>query len=151
MPKSGACLPVRSRALPGVAAQTRMWAVNATPFEFHRPLRSIWWSLGVVVHLLGCTTLRIEAGEGQVKVERHWGMLVVNVGTEAPHAAQLTSFGISNTPLGFTAGFASQTWLHMPGDDCRVVLWIDSAAQLDAAKAWIETQPQVCSMPAGMR
>lgn len=127
------------------------WAVIANTFGIPRPTWSIWCSVGVATHLLGCTTLRIETGEGQVKVERHWGMLVVRVGSEAPHAAQLTSLGISNTPLGFTAGFASQTWLHMPGDDCRVVLWIDSAAQLAAAKAWIEAQPQVCSMPASTR
>ncbi|MCB1905869.1 MAG: hypothetical protein KDH15_00740 [Rhodocyclaceae bacterium] len=101
--------------------------------------------------LVGCTTLRIEAGGEQVKVERHWGTLVVRVSGDGAHAAQLRSFGISDTPVGLTAGFASQSWLHFPVDDCRVVLWIENAAELAAAREWVEGHPQVCSMPMGSR
>jgi hypothetical protein len=78
----------------------------------------------VGIGLIGCTTVRIESGPGSVKIERHFGTLYVSVADAGQaRVAQVRSLGLTNTPLGFSAGYTNQMIVQMPPNDCHLVLF----------------------------
>jgi hypothetical protein len=99
----------------------------------------------LVTSLLGCTTVRIESSPDHVKIERHFGALYVSV-VDAGQArvAQVRSLGITNTPLGFSAGYTNQTIVQTPPDNCHLVLWVGNDSQLDEVKHLVAATPKVC-------
>lgn len=99
--------------------------------------------------LSGCMSLHLQAGDEQVKVIRHVGMLHVELA--APDRAvvgQLSGLGVSVTPLGLVIGHARQRFAAI-GPQCRAVLWIDDASTLDeATRRQVEQVAGVCLMEA---
>jgi hypothetical protein len=95
--------------------------------------------------LLGCTTVRIESSPDQVRIERHFGTLYVSV-VDAGQArlAQVRSLGLTNTPLGFSAGYTNQMILQMAPEDCHLVLWVDSEAHLAQARRLVADAQKGC-------
>lgn len=102
-------------------------------------------AIAIAALLSGCTTLRIEANPGEVVVSRQFGVLYLSISDAGrAHAASLTSLGIANTPMGFSVGYSSQQWLHMPDDSCRLVLWVDDPALLRQVRQIANEIPQAC-------
>lgn len=96
--------------------------------------------------LSACMTVVIEARDGQVRVERGFGVLRVELpAAETAITGAVSGTGIAFTPLGWHIGYARQRWAAM-GPQCRAVVWLDGT-QLDAAsRRWLGTLPQVCPL-----
>jgi hypothetical protein len=81
--------------------------------------------------LLGaCTTVRIEAGPDDVRIERHFGLLGVRLAS--PHrslVAEMSGFGVLSAPGSLSLGYASLRFASL-GPDCRVVLWLAPGERL---------------------
>lgn len=99
--------------------------------------------------LSGCMSLHLQAGDEQVTVVRHVGVLHVEL-AEPRRAVvgQLSGLGLSVTPLGLVIGHARQRFAAI-GPQCRAVLWIDDASTLDdALRRQVEQVAGVCLMEA---
>lgn len=108
--------------------------------------RGLPWALSLA--LAACTTVQIGASPDAVTIERHFGVLRVTVADpQQAYVASVFGLGLQDTPAGFTAGYARHTWVRGETDDCRVVLWIDSAADLKAAEALLKQFPSLCIVP----
>ena len=95
--------------------------------------------------IAGCTTINIQSADGQVSVQRHFGVLYVDIaGKDSGNTAQLVSFGASTTPLGFALGYSRQSWVQLPRGDCRLVLWVEDPDQLAAATRLANLTPTLC-------
>lgn len=103
-------------------------------------------ALGAV--LCGCTTVHVSAGPDAIRVERHFGVLQIRV-VDPSHAyvAEVSGLGLVDTPVGFTAGYARHAWVRGHADDCRVVLWIESAADLKGVDNLLKQHPDLCAVP----
>lgn len=95
-----------------------------------------------------CTTVQIGTSPEAISIERHFGILQVRV-VDPGHAyvAEVSGVGLHDTPAGFTAGYARHTWVRGRADDCRVVLWIESAAALTAVESLLKQYPDLCAVP----
>jgi hypothetical protein len=93
----------------------------------------------------GCTTIELRAGDESVRVERKFGLLSVDIapGSE-PVVARVRSLGVSDMPFGVSAGWSAHD-IALPGD-CRVVLWVEDEAQLEALDRLLEGVEDVCAM-----
>lgn len=79
----------------------------------------------------GCVTLQVVAPDGQVRVTKHLGALLV--GLASPDQAivgTVSGIGVVGAPLGWTLGYTQQRWALI-GSDCRALLWVppDGLAQ----------------------
>lgn len=97
-----------------------------------------------MVALSSCTIVEITDPEGATSVERRFGFTSIAIEPEHDAVmASLRSFGVAHTPLGFTAGYASHQ-LAVLGQDCRVVLWVESDEQRLAVEELAATLQEVC-------
>jgi hypothetical protein len=92
----------------------------------------------------GCTIIEIADSDGATRIERRVGFTSITVRpTREAVVARLRSFGLANTPLGFTAGYAMHQ-LAALGTDCRVVFWVESEQEIQALKKLAPTLREVC-------
>lgn len=101
-------------------------------------------ALPIVASLMACTTVRIESTDRQVRVEHHWGVLAVTV--EQPQTslvAEITGIGLIQSPWGWSAGYTNQSWAAL-GPECRLVIWINSPDQMDAAARLADPKAGIC-------
>jgi hypothetical protein len=80
---------------------------------------------GLSFTLAGCMTVRIEATDGQITLQRHIGLLRLEL--PEPNGSvvgTLSGVGLLSTPMGFSAGYTQQRWALI-GPLCRAVLWVD--------------------------
>lgn len=76
-------------------------------------------------------TVRIEALHGEVKVLRHFGVLMVEPQpTSKAVVGEISGIGVVGTPMGLVAGYTRQRWAVI-GPECRVVVWVDGAFPID--------------------
>lgn len=95
-----------------------------------------------------CTTVHIGASPDAVHIERRFGVLQVKVvDPHRAYVAEATGVGLIDTPAGFTAGYATHTWVRGETDDCRLVLWIDNAAALKPVQDLLKQHPDLCAAP----
>ncbi|MFU2487746.1 hypothetical protein [Thauera sp. WH-1] len=102
--------------------------------------------MGAVLALAACTTVRIEStlDPNAVRMERHWGVLAVELpDATSSYVAELRSFGLSRSPFGWTAGYARQSWAALD-DECRVVVWVLTREELDAARQLASDSAGLC-------
>lgn len=100
--------------------------------------------LTTVLLSCGCATLRIEPAGQDVRVERYWGVLAVDVGPSGgSHAAELTALGVARSPLGWSAGFTHQRWAAL-GPECRLVIWASTPEHLRVARELANSATGVC-------
>ena len=97
-----------------------------------RTLRACSGAL-IACFLSGCTVVHFAGDAANVRVERHFGILRMQVGAST-HAliAETTVLGFGSDPLGMTFGFGHSRVAFLP-PDCRIVVWNDSVS---AARAW---------------
>jgi hypothetical protein len=98
----------------------------------------------VAVALSSCAIVEITDPEGRTSIERRFGFTSIAVEPEREAVvASLRSFGLASTPLGFTAGYAAHQ-LAVLGEDCRVVLWVESEQQRLAVEQLAATLKEIC-------
>jgi hypothetical protein len=103
------------------------------------------WVLGAIAiaSCVACTTIEIRSGAESTRIERHFGLLSVDFASgEEPVVARVRSLGISDMPFGLTAGWSSQD-IALPGD-CRIVLWVERRAQVEALDELLDGVNDVC-------
>ena len=99
-----------------------------------------------LIALSGCTVIEIADSEGATRIERRLGFASITVEpTRDAVVARLRSFGLANTPLGFTAGYAAHQ-LAALGEDCRVVFWVDREQQVRSLERLAATLSEVCTI-----
>lgn len=92
-----------------------------------------------------CTTIEVREGEGSVRVERRFGLLSVDIAPGAePVVARVRSLGVSDMPFGVSAGWSAQD-IALPGD-CRIVLWVEDSAQVEALEELLADVDDVCAI-----
>lgn len=105
---------------------------------------------GTMLVLFACTTVRIESAldPAAVRVDRHWGVVAVHMpGAMPSYVAEVSSLGFSQTPFGWTAGYARQGWAAL-GSECRLVVWVATPEHLEAARALADAQAGLCTVSA---
>ena len=93
----------------------------------------------------GCASVHIEDPGGQVRVERHLGLLNVTV-ADGPRSvvAETTGIGLMRNWEGFTLGYHDSTVAVLGRDDCRLILWVQTREDLNEARRLIEETDNVC-------
>lgn len=101
----------------------------------------------VIATLVGCTEVTVQSGNGQVRVERHFGIVAIelNPGTDA-QLLRSTGFGLIQHGQGVTLGY-QDTELAILGRDCRLVLWIENRQQLVDARELLGNRSDLCLVP----
>lgn len=114
----------------------------ALPRALPVPLR-IAAALLSVVALVGCMTVHIDAGDADLRVVRHVGVLHVEL--QSPQRAvvgTLSGIGLAGTPLGWSAGYTRQRWAAI-GPQCRAVVWLDGPLDHETRRD-LERVARVC-------
>lgn len=92
----------------------------------------------------GCAQVSIESGPGQARLERHWGVLAISFpDNKASHVVQVRSLGLTQSPLGWSAGYTHQSWASLD-QDCRLVIWVSEDAHLATARQLANSNNKVC-------
>jgi hypothetical protein len=74
---------------------------------------------------LGCTVVRVEASGDDVRIERYFGIVSIELNpSKGPATAEMRSVGLAGSPFGLQLGWASQSFTALP-PSCYVALWID--------------------------
>ena len=99
----------------------------------------------LVLHVCGCSTIRVSSGDGQVRVERRFGFASVQL---APGhdgvVAKVKSFGISHSPFGVSVGYAASAFAAFAPTSCRVVFWVEDEEQADRIRSLLGDVKDVC-------
>jgi hypothetical protein len=89
--------------------------------------------LALLLSAAACTTIRVSNQSGQVRVERHFGLVSIELApSTSAVVAETTGFGYLSGPLGVTLGLAHSRIAALP-EACRLVIWADSAT---SAERW---------------
>ncbi|WP_326543089.1 hypothetical protein [Pseudorhodoferax sp.] len=105
------------------------------PPDFHAVrllARAVHWLLvclacGLVT---ACMSVHITAGEGEVRMSRHFGVLSIELAEpKAAIAGEVLGVGVIGSPLGWSIGYTTQRWALL-GEGCRAVIWT-SGGDLD--------------------
>lgn len=92
-----------------------------------------------------CTTVYIKGPADSISVERYFGFAAINVDpSKGAVVADLESLGFSASPVGYAVGFGHQS-VVMADANCRLVLWIKDASQLEAINQKIGAAESVCT------
>lgn len=117
------------------------------PIRRPRPLPSCLLTvllLSPLLFLSGCTMIRIEAADDAVRIERHWGVLSLEiVEPKAIQVAEVTALGIIQSPFGWSAGYSHQTWASL-GPECRLVIWVSSPEHIEMARELANSPAGAC-------
>lgn len=97
----------------------------------------------IAVLAIGCTTISVESDGKKIEVIRHVGVAYVVLPPRADTVTEIRSLGFSGTSISSGFGFIHQRIAALHGD-CRLVIWIDDIAQLEAAIAIATSNPQIC-------
>lgn len=106
--------------------------------------------LAVLLSLSGCATVRIEGEDGSVRVERQFGLLSVQLVPEnASVFAQTKALGVMRTWDGVTMGYYNGSVVGLSGNDCRIVVWVEDAAQVQRLRELLRGNPDICEFSEG--
>lgn len=100
------------------------------------------------VGLQGCTVLSIQAGDGEVTVQRRAGLLVVQPQPgRAPMVLHSTALGWQAGPAGQGLGFVSSRLVMMP-EGCRVIVMAQPGQVWTAEQLEALAERQLCVVSA---
>ncbi|MCB1899584.1 MAG: hypothetical protein KDH16_09850 [Rhodocyclaceae bacterium] len=100
----------------------------------------------LLLSLGACTTIRIQTADDTVRIERHWGVLAVEfIEPGASHIAEVSALGLLQSPFGWSAGYSHQSWAAL-GPECRLVLWVSTPQDFEAARRLAESSPGTCAI-----
>jgi hypothetical protein len=95
--------------------------------------------------LAGCAVVRIESEGGDVRVERHWGVLAVNLApTERSLLAETTALGVVKAWDGVTLGYYDSSLVALTPDDCRLVVWVEGSEQVAELRRLLGDRMDLC-------
>ena len=91
-----------------------------------------------------CTWAEIRSGDGQVHIERHFGVVSLELPPDSrSRVVHLTGVGLISTGFEATLGYADLTLVAL-GNDCRLVVWFDNEEQIDDLRALLGEISDVC-------
>lgn len=113
--------------------------------------RQPWRSLvgGITVMAFSsCTVVELSESEGATRIERRVGFTSITIQPAGDAVvARVTSLGLVNTPLGFTAGYGMQQFAVL-GEDCRAVFWVESKQHIEALEKLTANLEDICLIDA---
>jgi hypothetical protein len=93
-----------------------------------------------------CTLVEIHSGDGQVRSERHLGFVALELPPDTTsRVVHLTGLGIIRTGFETTVGYAD-VMVATLGDDCRLLVWIDTKDQIDHLHRLVPDSDNLCIM-----
>ena len=101
-----------------------------------------------VFGLVACARIEIREADGQLKIERHFG--VISIRLEPGTAAQVVEsngIGVMSDGRALVVGYFD-SHLALLGSDCRVVLWIEEREHLVTAHELFGGDTEVCAIAA---
>lgn len=108
--------------------------------EIHR----FAWPPLIVAILTGCATVSITDPSGTTRVERHFGLISIELGpTTTAVVAEAKSFGYLGGPMGISLGVGQSRIAALP-KDCRLVLWLEHPDQVENLKQLFGDRKDLC-------
>lgn len=105
-----------------------------------------WLVLAGAVLCNACTWVEIHSGDGQVHVERHFGVVSLELAPDTrSRVVRLTSVGLVSTGFEATVGYADLTLVAL-GNDCRLVVWLYNEEQIDELRRLAGEISDACVM-----
>lgn len=99
----------------------------------------------LALSLGACTVIELRAGPDDVRIERSFGFASIDVHPQRDAVVARTwILGLGQSPFGFSAGYADHEIAALPPSTCRVVLWVDDAAQVEAFRTLLADVHDVC-------
>lgn len=101
----------------------------------------------MLVALAGCAEVSVHQADGTVTVERHFGVVAVQVEPgERSQLIETTGFGVIGSDRQVVLGYHAGQWAMLGSDDCRVVFWIEDEGQLREAQALLADRDDYCTL-----
>lgn len=108
-----------------------------------------WLVLAAAGLCNACTRVEIQSGDGQIHVERHFGVVSLQLPPDTrSRVVHLTSVGLVRTGFEATVGYADLTLVAL-GNDCRLVVWLDNEEQIDELRRLAGKISDACVMQQG--
>lgn len=105
--------------------------------------RFAWPSLLVAI-LTGCATITITDQSGTTRVERHFGLISIELGpTTTAVVAEAKSLGYLGGPMGISLG-AGQSRIAALPQDCHLVLWLERPDHVENLKQLFGDRKDLC-------
>lgn len=123
-----------------------MCCIRADPaFAAQNVGRPVAWLAALAAALCtACTTVRITEGSGAVRVERHFGLVHIELAPSGEALlAEVSSLGYQAGPMGTSMGFAHTSLAALP-KACRLVVWLEHPAQIDALRKQLADSDGLC-------
>jgi hypothetical protein len=112
------------------------------------PLRTLC-SLALVLSAAACTTIRVSDQRGQVLVQRHFGLVSIELSpSTSAVVAETSGFGYLSAPLGATLGLVHSRIAALP-EACHLVIWADSATSAERWQSVLGQAAGLCVVNAG--
>lgn len=98
----------------------------------------------------GCTNTVIYEADGEVRVERGFGItrLTAQPGAQ-PQIIQSSGLGINSRDGALSIGYFSADTAVLPVDDCRIVVWLDNEPSPAALAQLKALGGSVCTLGPG--
>lgn len=104
-----------------------------------------WTTMLPALFLLpGCTTVHITGPDGELRVERHFGLVSIELAPDT-HAvvAEVDSLGYQSGPLGVSLGWGRGTYAALPAD-CTLVVWLERPEQAENLRQLLGDPKGLC-------
>ena len=85
--------------------------------------------------LSACVSVRLEGADGDVRIERHLGVLYIALAN--PRQAlvgTVAGVGVVGAPMAWSVGYTRQRWALL-GTECRAVVWLPPGEVSAATRA----------------
>lgn len=97
--------------------------------------------------LSGCTNIQIYEKDGTIKTEKEYGVLKIEITPRSSaQTIHYSGIGMVNTPLANSYGIHKADFVALPENDCRVIIYADSNAQLSLLKDLLDSNGDICSV-----
>jgi hypothetical protein len=88
--------------------------------------------------------VEIHSADGQVRIERHLGFVSIELPPEiASRVVHLKGVGLVSIGFATTLGYADTTLVTL-GTECRLLVWIDNAQQIDQLHSVLPDTGNLC-------
>lgn len=96
--------------------------------------------------LANCASVTVQGDDGTVTVKNHYGVLAIDVeGQETSRLISVNGFGVAMTGRELAIGYYRVEQARL-GPDCRLVLWVQTDAQLTTLRDLIGTRRDICAL-----
>lgn len=121
--------------------------------EFAQRWAAVLPICGVLAAATACAQVTVQAGDGSVSRDIRFGIVSLDLrpGTTA-QIVEIEGVGIVGQNGAITLGYLSSNTVLLPAQDCRLVVWVERAADASADLApLLDGQPEICAVGPGAR